>query len=345
MQSSSITILSSRGRGISADLSLMRIHLVSENNMENVIFRSFSKNERTDNDVVNQGVARMRRQFCEEAEHVICVDASFNSRINDPAGVRLLLASPYDYQFKNTLLAQKKQRRIGTLKKFSHIIAGSPFTERLLKNSYRLEETEIISQTALPLAWELCQEERRREQKEKLALYYPEILQKKVMVILMVGVETGKDMPFFGTFPIREFIDKLGEDWFVFTNSMAIVENAYTMPARYRANFSYINRLMQNHDLLYTADVLLTNNGRMAASFAGCRRPTYCLLCNNSSYEQYMREHYRELCIANADEMFHCPWDRETDALQRFCDDFYYSEAQNPYKRAAGLLGLISANS
>ncbi len=340
MQNSSITMLSSRGRGISADLSHMRTHLVSENNVEHVTFRSFSKNERTDNDVINQGAAKMRRQFCEEAEHVICIDASFSGRIYDPAGIRLLLASPYDYQFKNTLLAQKKPRRISTLKKFSHIIAGSPFTERLLKHSYRLEETEIVSQVALPLAWEVCQEERRRAEKEKIAWYYPEILHKKIMVILTVGAETKKDMPFFGAFPVREFMDKLGEDWFVFTNSTTMMENAYTLPARYRANFSYINHLMQVADLLYTADVLLTNNGRMAASFAGCRKPTYCLLCNNSSYEQYMKAHYRELCIENADEMLSCPWDQKTDALQRFCDDFYYLQAQNPYKKTAELLRL-----
>lgn len=340
MQSSSITILSSRGRGISADLSLMRTHLVSENNMEHVVFRSFSKNERTGNDIINQGVAKMRRQFCEEAEHIICVDASFGGRIYDPAGIRLLLASPYDYQFKNMLLAQKKLRRFSTLKKFSHIIAGSPFTERLLKNSYRLEETEVISQVALPLAWEVCREERRRAETEKIAWYYPEILQKKVMVILMVGAETRKDIPFFEDFPVREFMDRLGKEWFVFTNSMTLMENAYTLPARYRSNFGYINHLMQIHDLLYTADVLLTNNGRMAASFAGCKKPTYCLLCNNSSYEQYMKVKYRELCIANADEMLRCPWNEKTDALLKFCDDFYYSGAQNPFEKIAELLSL-----
>lgn len=340
MQSKSITILSSRGRGISADLSLMRMHLVSENNMENVVFRSFSKNERTDNDVINQGVAKMRRQFCEKAEHVICVDASFNGKINDSDGTRLLLASPYDYQFKNTLLAEKKPGRLNALKKFTHIIAGSPFTEKLLQNSYCLEETEIIGQTALPLAWEVCQEERRRLKTEKIAFYYPEMLQKKVMVILMAGTEAKKDVPFFGTFPVREFMDKLGKDWFVFTNSMAMMENACTLPACYRANFGYINHLMQIHDLLYAADVLLTNNGRMAASFAGCKKPTYCLMCNNSSYEQYMKVKYRELCIANADEMLRCPWNEKTEALLKFCDDFYYSGAQNPFKKTAELLSL-----
>lgn len=340
MQSKSITILSSRGRGISADLSLMRMHLVSENNMENVVFRSFSKNERTDNDVINQGVAKMRRQFCEKAEHVICIDASFNGKINDSDGMRLLLASPYDYQFKNTLLAEKKPGHFNALKKFTHIIAGSPFTEKLLQNSYHLEGTEIIGQTALPLAWEVCQEERRRAGTEKIAFYYPEMLQKKVMVILMAGAEAKKDLPFFGTFPVREFMDKLGKDWFVFTNSMTLMENAYTLPARYRSNFGYINHLMQIHDLLYTADVLLTNNGRMAASFAGCKKPTYCLLCNNSSYEQYMKVKYRELCIANADEMFRCPWNEKTEALLKFCDDFYYSGAQNPFKKTAELLSL-----
>lgn len=340
MKSKSITILSSRGRGISADLSLMRTHLVSENNMEHVAFRSFSKNERTDNDIINQGVAKMRRQFCEKAEHVICVDASFGGRIYDPAGIRLLLASPYDYQFKNTLLAEKKPGRFNALKKFTHIIAGSPFTEKLLQNSYHLEGTEIIGQTALPLAWEVCQEERRRAEKEKIAFYYPEMLQKKVLVILMAGTETKKDVPFFGTFPVREFMDKLGKDWFVFTNSMAMMENACTLPACYRANFGYINHLMQIHDLLYAADVLLTNNGRLAAAFAGCRKPVYCPLCNNSSYEQYMKAHYRELCIANTDGMLCCPWEENTDALLKFCDDFYYLGAQSPFKKTAELLSL-----
>ena len=84
MQNNSITILSSRGRGISADLSLMRTHLNRENDSSHITFRSFSKNERSVSDVQSQGAAKLRRKFCEDAVNVICIDASLTGKITHP---------------------------------------------------------------------------------------------------------------------------------------------------------------------------------------------------------------------------------------------------------------------
>lgn len=342
MTNKSITILSSRGRGISADLSYMRTHLMRENDMSHVSFRSFSKNERTDNDLVNQGVTKMRRQFCENAAHIICVDASLSGKAN-AEGQRLLLASPYDYQFKNVMRAQKGERRIGTLRKFSHIIAGSPFTEKLLRDRYRLDGTEVIPHVALPLAWEVCRREPGEHMREKAALYFPEVKEKRVLYLLMAKMEDGGRQPFFGELSLRDFLDGLGDGWMVFTNSEAFMEAACALPERYRTSFAYIHQRMQVHELLYITDVLVTNNGRMAAAFAGRGKPVYCSLCHNSSFEQYMRAHYRELCIANAKELALKPLGEGEISEQGrdFCRTFYYDGAENPYETAAGIFGLI----
>lgn len=345
MQNNSITILSSRGRGISADLSLMRTHLNRENDSSHITFRSFSKNERSVSDVQSQGAAKLRRKFCEDAVNVICIDASLTGKITHPEGKRLLLAAPYDYQFKNFLMLEKKELHINTLKKFTHIIPGSPFTEKLLRSAYRLEGIEMIGNTALPLAWDLCQPGQQKKQTDKIAFYYPEIEKKKVLTFLVTGSETD-NKSFFGKMDMKEFLKRLGEDWFVFTNSEVMMENAYMLSARYQDSFAYINRLLQPHELLYVTDVLVTNNGRMAASFAGHEKTLYCPLCGNTFFEKYMKQYFEDMCISDVSELLEQVSDVASgDCIQSgFARQFYYPEAENPYTKAAQIMELASGN-
>jgi hypothetical protein len=320
----------------------MRTHLNEETDTEYLCFRSFSKNEKTDNVQLNAGNQKLRKRFCEDAVNVICVDASFSGKINHPEGKRLLLATPYDYQFKNYCLSEKRSLQLNTLKKFSHIIAGSPFTEQLLKEAYKLEAAEIIGQTALPLAWEVCQTDKQRIMMDKIAFYYPEIRHKKVMTFLCAGND-GEEAGFFGNMDMKEFFAQLDKDWFVFTNSRSMMENAYVLSSDYRKSFAYINHLLQPHELLFVTDVLITNNGRMAASFSGRNKPVYCPLYKGSYFEKYMKKQYKNLCIESSDRLFSYPLtEMECNHDQKqFCRDFYYENAENPYQKTAELMGLV----
>lgn len=332
MQDKSITILSSRGRGISADLVFMRTHLVCENDMSHVVFRSFSQNEKSGSAGV---VARMRRKFCENAMHVLCVDGSLSGKGNFGEGCRLLLASPYEYQFKNAMASG----RLGTFKNYTHIIAGSPFTEKLLKQCYELDGINVIGQTALPLAWEICQAAQQEKARERIAFYFPEVREKKVMFL-----QFGKKSFFEGD-SLQNLLDSLGDSWFVVTNSRGIVEDARALPLEYRTRFASMNGLMQTHELLFVTDVLVTDNGRMAASFSSRGKPVYCPLSDNSSFERYMKTFYRELCIANEKELLRLPLEGELSSKGRkFCHEFSYSNAGNPYQKTAEIFGLKPGN-
>ena len=110
--------------------------------------------------------------------NVLCVDASLNSQINNmaPEGQRILLAVPYDHQFKNMYLMEKRGRKfhLNTFSRFTHIIAGSPFSADLLRRAYRIDGKELIENVSLPLAYNISLPERQDEVKERIFYYFPQ---------------------------------------------------------------------------------------------------------------------------------------------------------------------------
>lgn len=338
MQDKTITILSSRGRGISADLSLMRSNLAAAD--EEMAFRSFSKNERSANFAWGRAATRLRKAFCEEASHMLCIDGSISGKITHPDGKRLLLAVPYDYQFKNALLAEKKELHISTLKKFTHIIPGSPFTEELLKKAYRLEESEIISDTLLPLAWNVADEECRSAERRRMAYWYPEVEKARVLTILTTGDET-KEAAFFDGINVRAWLDGMPENFFVFTNSRPLMEQTKCLSSGCRNRFAYVNRLFQPHEFLYVTDVLLTNNGRLAAALAAAKKTVCCLEIGNTCFERYMHKKFPSLCCTDPYEMTET-WEKfaSSGEGERFWRHFAYETPLNPYSAAEKVYGL-----
>lgn len=347
MNRKEITFLSSRGRGLCQDLSLMKTFL-SKQCGEACMFRYYLNNELHPNPLAAHGYRRAKKSFCEGMTNVICADTSLSSNLNNlaPEGSRILLAVPYDYQFKNMVLMEqrKKQFHLRTMSRFTHLVAGSPFTAELLKRAYRLEDRELIEGVNLPLAWDTLQPESRRLVQENILFYYPQAAGKKILSIIVYGNEEQRRKD-WENFDMKAFTKKLGEDWFVFTNSELLMENAFEMSNRYKSCFGYMNRVLPVPALLYLSDVLVTNNGRLAAAFSIQNKPVFVCQYNKNYFEKYVSYAYPELYFSTADQMAQFDYSVAalTEEQKRFCGQMSYAGGKEPYGAVAELLGLSQA--
>ena len=89
------------------------------------------------------------------------------------------------------------------------------------------------------------------------------------------------------TIDVKQWMKELGEEWFVFTNSEILMENAFSMGNQYKKSFGYVNRILPVPDLLYATDVLVTNNGRLASAFSILEKPLYVCRYNKNYFEKY----------------------------------------------------------
>ena len=290
-----ITFLSSRGRGIGAQMSVLRRYLREREDGADFVFRTFSKNERLANDRAGQGNSKLRRRFLAGADNIVCVDQSLVGNNYGEDSVRILMASPYEYQFRMALEAGQKEKKSGAFKKFTHIIPGSPFTEKLLEKAYDLPDTAILSGCALPFAWEVCHERMQREMREKLGFYYPQIKEKKVIAVILSGPEE-KNQKFLEAFDLKDCLDRIRGEYFVLTNSGVLVGSASALDAGYSDCFGFVSRIWKSRDMLAVADVLVTNNGWMASAFAGKRKPVFCPLAADLWFERYMQKNFVGMC-------------------------------------------------
>lgn len=344
MNKKEITFLSSRGRSLCQELSLVKTFL-AERYRDEVQFRYYLNNELHQNPLAAHGYRRAKKSFCEGMTNAVCVDASLSTNLNNlsPEGSRILLAVPYDYQFKNMVLMEqkKKQFHLRTMARFTHLIAGSPFTAELLKKAYRLEDRELIEGVDLPLAWDAMQPGHRRRVQEEILFYYPQAAGKKILSIIVYGDEERKRKD-WESFDIRAFTKKLGEDWFVFTNSEILMENAFAMSNHYKSCFGYMNRILPVPDLLYVSDVLVTNNGRLASAFSRQKKPVYACQYNKNYFEKYMSYAYPDMYFSSADKMAQHEFEADmlTEEQKRFCEKMSYSDGKEPYGVVAELLGF-----
>ena len=74
MTSVDITFLSSRKRGISPDLRLVKRYL--HENVDQINFRYFVNSELSPNYMVKRGIKQQKESFLQSSSHIICVDAS-----------------------------------------------------------------------------------------------------------------------------------------------------------------------------------------------------------------------------------------------------------------------------
>lgn len=338
MQDTTITFLSSRGCRISADLSLVKEYLIQNGDVDKFSFRYYIKNELSKNPMVRRGYIRAKQSFCEDMTNAICVDGSLTKGMQylNEKGSRILLAVPYEYQFKNILAVEAGRRteKSEAFQNFTHIVAGSPFSCKMLRDGYELAGISVIEDVNLPFTWDINQTERQRQVKEQFLFYYPGMKEKKVLAILTFGNISEEKNP-CADFELKQFLQKLGEEWFVITNNEAIVETAVSLNSKFCDSFAYINHVLPNQDLLYFADALVTNKGRYAAYFASRRKPLFCPQYKNNFFERYMKFHYPDIYIKNLNGLLEYSFDEKdfTKEHQKFSEEFSYFPIHSPYEK------------
>lgn len=342
MSSKQFTFLSTRGRGLGVDMALLKNYL-SQAHGDNINFRFYLKNEMHKNPMVAHGYRRAKKEFCEQAGNIICMDPSLNTgmRRNMGEGARIMLSVPYDYQFKNMLTLEKgNSLNLNTLGAFEYIFCGSPFSQRLLRNAYREQENQTLLPVVLPFCWDLLQEEKKRKIMEKIAYYFPQAARRKIVSILVYGDEEKKRKD-WENFDVKMFLKQLGEDVFVFTNSELLMENAFSLSSNYQKNFGYVNRILPVQELLYVSDTLVTNNGRFAASFAYRNRPIWVCAYNQNWFEKYMQQCYPDMFLVSAEQMNEkLIQDELSQEQKKFCKDMVYTDMKSPYDSIDDIMGM-----
>lgn len=337
----SVTFLSSRGRGITREMFLIKSYLLEHRREDQWQFRFFQKNEKSDNAMAGMGFGRSKQKFCGDMTNAICIDPSLTPGMKNVSaeGAKIFLSLPYDYQFRNRMAMEdgKKDMSYRTLKRFTHILAGSPFSAELLKTSYQLDDVEVIEDVNLPMAFDVCKEEAGNRVRRILDYYFPAAKGKKILSILVFGTVDEKKLP-YEDFDLRAFLRKQGEDWMLFTNSEVIMENAFSVDAGYRGSFAYINQLLPTQELLYVSDVLVTNNGRFAASYAARRKRFFCPRYKDTYFEKYVRTRFPELYVADLNDLADRLSGPPSGSQTEFQSQMAYHPLVSPYDTIASLL-------
>ncbi|MDY2922961.1 MAG: hypothetical protein SOT18_08975 [Eubacterium sp.] len=335
MEREVISFLSSQGRGLSIDLALTKNYLQSLFADQDMSFRYYVNNEKSKNALANEGFIRARKEFCQDMKDVICVDPSLGARAGNLAveGNKILLAVPYPYLItRKRGLRKGKHNNYKTLRNFTHIVAGSPFAEKVIRHAYELTGTHIIKNTALPFSWDLLQEERQEQVRREFTNYFPQSEGKKIAALLVFGdISKMKKTPFHNV-NVQELADSIGKDWFFVTNSQELAEASYVLPAEYKDRFGYVNRIMPTQNLLYIADSLVTNNSRFAGSYAIRRKPVHAIHYTGNVFEKYVQEEYNDMYIGQIDkEMVKIQGGQMRPDQQAFCKEMSYENPKEPY--------------
>lgn len=343
MEETELTFLSSRGTGLNADLKLVQSYLLKNIKNQELKFRFFLNSEKSNNDMVNQGVTSAKMKFCENVSSVISTDGSLSANVKklNPAGVRLLLATPYDYQFKNMKYLDDEKdiaHKRKTFKHYTHIVSGSPFTSKMLSHFYDLDGKQVMKDFCLPFVWDINQTESQNEIRNALIRYFPAIEKKKIFSLLFYG-EPKKRNRWIEDFDIKKLLGNLGEDWFIITNLQEIVDKIYFMKSKYKDSFGFVNHIMPSQNLLYVSEMLLTNNGRLASYFVSRGKRIYCPEFRGNFFENYMREKYHGMYLEKFSDLISLDLnaDVKKDEQKMFHDQMTYKKLLCPYDYIARL--------
>ena len=332
MKSTKVAFVSSKSRGLSPDLRAVKDYLFE--NLESVSFSYFTGNENSKNKYVKQGVKNANKEFCKNIENAICIDGSLPAKLVPAAekGKRILISTPYDYQFKamNGVLKGENKKK-NTFSNFTNVIVGSPFGRDLFEKCYKIPKGEIIDKVCCPLAWKLNSEEQQKNMREKFQNYFPDIEGKKILSILFTGSLDTEENP-FENFDWKALIKSLGDQWFIFTNNEDFIENAIRLGAKYRKSFGYVNQMLDSRELMYFSDCIVTNSGMYASYFSSRKKPVYCMKYNDNEFEKYMRNNYSGLFINDLNGIIDKQIQKEnySDEHRKFSEYFSYDTSINP---------------
>lgn len=342
----SITYFSVRNRNLNQDLRV--VHDALRSYLPDMNVQYYINNEVSDNQYITNMLRASRREFCQYVHHVICMDASVPLSFpnDDGSSVRIFMAALYDYLFEAALgyandpQKPKKSTYIGC----NYILPGSPFASRVLKTAYNMKNSDIttLDQICLPLSWDIAQEDKRKKVRKRFEYYYPGMKDKKILVIVLADpkdIKAGlKDNPLIG-FPLKQLLDMVKDEYFVITTSDLLAANAANLSSKYNSSFEVSKNRFTMLDLLYIADVMVTNESRYATGVAPVNKPVYVLGHEDNMFLRYMKKFYPGMVISDFNDIlgvdFHA--DNNSEEQKLFCKEFSYGVDEEPMKKIASL--------
>ncbi|MCI8957131.1 MAG: hypothetical protein HFG29_09140 [Eubacterium sp.] len=323
-----ISISSSRKRGLTPDLRLVQKYL--KNNIEDLEISYFMADETSKNRMAKKGFKDAKKRYCNTVENVICVDASIQGK-KYKTGKKVLIAVPYDYQFKavNRVETEPDYKKTNSFKGFDYIIAGSPFTKEVYTKCYNIPNCQIIENVVTPMAWNMRREKAARDSREKYERMFPKMKGKKVIAILTNGkVKEDEPSPYEG-FHLKKVLDSIDSSYFVITNSEEILDHAITLGNEYTEKFAYINKALDPRRILYFAEYLFTNSGMYASYMAGRGKSVYCIGYVENNFEKFMKRRFPNLYIKTLNSVpdYIQEYGEENKNFSRY---FSYEKSENP---------------
>lgn len=342
MSKDTISFVSTRGRGLNSDLQIVKNDLTE--NLPDVEFQYYVNKTATKIPIINTKMEEARRTFCIEAQNIICMDPSIPIKIPSASGkeVRLLLATPFDYQFnifmKNIDNPAFKKKQ--TFIRCTHVIPGSSFTARLLQTCYEWEDSvTFLDHIPLPISWDITQEEQRTRIRKQLEFFYPQAKDKKIISILLVGQKPdtlpGEEPEnLFKDFNLKTIMDSIDDDCFLITNNWDLVELAYQLPYEYSTKFGYIKNKISLNDMMYVSDILITNSSKHAGNFSIMKKPIYYLEYLPKLFGNFIQKFYPSMYLKDLNELSNIDFKTLTcsEDQKNFCQEFSYAPTENPLK-------------
>lgn len=335
MNANIISFLSTRGRKMNIDLKIVQDYLASV--LPDVTFKYYFKNTATKVPAVNQQLGNARLSFCEDAQNLLCMDASIPIKIAPatPEERRLLTLAPYDYLFKEYLkyIENPESEHKKTFIRCTHIIPGAPFFSRFLKDFYVFENTLLLDNLCLPFSWDITQEPQKVKFRNEFEYFYPQAKGKKILSVITVNQKASDEINnLFLDLDLKKLLDRLKDDWFLITNNVNLLEMASSLSFEYAGCFGYMKDRFNINNLLYFSDILVTNSSKHACAFASVKKPVYYLNYGNKYFGTYIKQFYPDLYLNTAGELMKINYDDPllSGEQQKFCQDFSYDTTQNP---------------
>lgn len=329
MKTKDIAFISTRNRGLTPDLRIVKDYLAE--NIEDAAFSYLTVNENIKNPLVKKGIVDTKKNYCKNIKNAIAVDGSLPGKLEKEAaeGSRILIAAPYDYQFK-AMTAVGKDKKKKTFYNFSHVLPGSPFGKELFEKCYNISNSEIMDGICNPFAWDLNQDAQIVEKRKRFIEYFPEMEGKKVVSILLNGEPEREDYNPFADFDWVKFFEKIKGEWFVFTNNMSVIENLVRLDYDHKEAFGYVNKMLDAREVLYFSDCVFTNSGLYASYFSSKKKPVYCLKYSDTGFEKYMKKNYPELYVEKLGDIYNMDIDKYSEENEKFTNMFSYDVSKNP---------------
>lgn len=224
---------------------------------------------------------------------------------------QMLLITPNNPYYQLALKSFIKRQEKLALAKFSHIFAPNPFIMETIKKHYILNEKQKLILMETPFSFRLRDEELQQSIRRQFTLRFPKTADKKILFIMLpkqMSKETQKSLE---KFSLPDFLDKLGKDWFLITNSLPILKQSGSDCSD---RSLYISLQYPLDQILYFSDMLITDMSFFAHGQLIRKKPFFCLSYQNNGFEQYMKKHFPALFLSSLYDLFY-KWNGKETAL------------------------------